>query len=231
MRMAHVFLYCDTPLRIPGEVLGSHHLHMRDERGCPVIPAGHLSRAFGATVSEDGRLLALCVRALRGAFAWVCPHAAATDVARLAGVEIPSPEEGMLAASDAVELGEGAVIEGTIWPIRVDGAVARLAEWLSENALPRGETFEYWREAFSTRMMVASDADFAALLETATISEGRTALDERGVSTALRREEWVPAESLFSTRIENGGVPERVRLGQGATVGRGWMCAVVLESE
>ncbi len=211
-----------------------------------------VSEYAGALAVGDARLLLFPVRSLAGVFAWTT----SSDVlarflrdAQLVGLQPgwdvpPEPAPGeALVGGDAVLAGGKVVLEEFTFSSREEEGVRDIGQWLADNALPQEETYRYWRETLSSRLVILPrDAfrdftTFATEVVTRVRLETETKTVEEG---ALWTEECLPADTLLYAPLmassSRNAVPldgsevlwevqqlglTRVVLGGDETIGRG----------
>ena len=187
-----------------------------------VFGTGMDANAFGGALSVcDARLLVFPVRSLRGVCAWItCPYALALLHRDLDRCELT---QGFPAAPDVV-LEQGATWVSEASPVALphDGPpqeivleeyalqatahpyVIQVADWLVRVALPQTAPYKFWhrklRNEGRSHLVVLSDEDFTALVESATnVAQRITIDDETGTvsDTGLWTEECLPSDSLL----------------------------------
>lgn len=166
-------------------------------------PTGDPSQNAGALSVGDARLLALPVRSMRGAFAWVSSPLllglARRDVGAAGNLPIIAPLEGHAAiatslAKNTLEF-QGRIFLGDLdLPVSEADAVASWSDWIARQA------FAEEAAHFSRRFVVVDDETMTFLWRTATQVDTRVRLDNstRTVAQgALWIEESLPPETLL----------------------------------
>ena len=220
----------------------------------------------GALSPGDGRLLLFPVRSLAGVFAWItCPLVLSRFsrdlhlVGQSPAWNIDNPGNNQVFAPNGCQLtiDRTVVLEEFSFDAIENSQVQQLTSWLSENALPLGDEYDYWRNKLKTDLVVVHDDVFTDFCKFSTDVVSRTKLDqtkktvERG---ALWTEENLPPDSLLYTplfacdprmddkpdEVPNAEVilnlianhftngHRRIQLGGNETVGRGIVATRVL---
>lgn len=162
----------------------------------------------------DARLLLFPVKSMKGVFAWItCPKVLErfiTDL-NLADVQgIPElPDENSVPNGCKLLFEENKVIlEEYTFEVKMDKKedekCSKLAFWLSNNVIPEGKIFEYWRQKLQKDLIVLSDDDFKDFvnLSTEVITRIKINNETGTVKTgALFTEEYLPSESILYSLI------------------------------
>lgn len=158
----------------------------------------------GALVYSDARMVCLPVRSFAGTFAWVTSRMALRRLTRdieacamKAPADPPAPADGLVAEGACVANGGVAYVADLNLKVKADAAAGAWAKWLSEALFPNGSV---WRSEFVKRFLIADDATFDYLCETATEVSAHIRIDpdKRSVARgALWYEECLPAETIL----------------------------------
>lgn len=222
--------------------------------------AGGESNSYAGAVSVgDARLLLLAVRALKGVFAYTTSTHALSLLRRtveltgqpLALPQIPSPKDentALVAPGSDLLLQNKVILEDFSFDAQPQDDVAKIAQWLADNALPQGATFEYWRKTLPKRLCILPENAFRdfCLYATEVQTHVRIEPDKKTVARgALWTAEYLPADSLLYAPLfftdarskGNGKSVEAVvqefdylngahlQVGGDETTGQGWMAA------
>jgi len=170
----------------------------------------------GALSVGDARILLFPVRSLLGVFAWVTSKDVLARFKRDAqpvGLEVdwapvgPSADEEALTAGDAlVSQGKQGkmVLEEFAFSAKHDETAQTIATWISENALPKGDEYEYWCQALPQRLVVLPENAFRDFTQFSTEIISRTRLDDTTKTVArgaLWTEEHLPSDTLLYAPI------------------------------
>ena len=204
-----------TPVRAAGTEVGDIKEHHKDGI-VPVLPA----RFFGNANGEGIRLLALCAPSLRGGLAWVVNFAELLRFCDKAGLQPPpSPQkEALLCSRDAVEIDRTALLGAAMVQIEQNQMVAKTCEMLA-SCIPFDETT---KEMFLGAFCVCTEERWREIWFCC-----RT-LEARHLKEKVRFEEWIPPLSVLWGDVDRAGL---VRVGEGETVGRGWLELVEMKVE
>lgn len=176
------------------------------------------SEAFaGAASFTDGRLLIFPVRSLKGVFAYTTSCFALSRLKRdlsAIGVNVqwnlPQNEQNDsvlgINNSNLVEVNK-VVLEEYAFNFVANDKVREIAEWLSQNALPKGDEYEFWRDKIKKDLLVLPDDVFRDFVKTSTEVQARIKLDKEKKTTvegALFYEEaLMPDTLLYSIVMAN----------------------------
>lgn len=165
----------------------------------------------GALTFTDSRLLLFPVRSFKGVFAYTTSPFVLNRLKRdllIAGREdIPwnlSEEPGESQVLGVEESGleeEGTVIlDEYSFAFSSNDEVKKIAEWISENAFPKGKEYNFWREKVKKDLVVLPDNAFKDLVTLSTEVQARIRLnnDTKTVETgALFYEESLMPDTLL----------------------------------
>lgn len=219
----------------------------------------------GAVSFGDAQLVALPVRSLRGGYVYVSSPQALGRAHRLLtmiGSEPPWTPPALAAdqISHCAVVGDRLLVNGCLhlevfeYPASVDPALAPIADWLAQHALPQVPACQYFRDKLATDFVLLSDTDFSHFAQHAMLVEPHVRIDpETGAAadTGLFYTENLPPESLLlaplmasATRSGNGDEltaeavlsylrsamdGQLLQLGGDATTGRGHVIATLAE--
>ncbi len=166
----------------------------------------------GAFSTGDARILLFPVRSLAGVFAWTTSIDALARFHReaaLAGLNLsedwqlpPGPDEETALVAEGTDLAAGDSIvleEFSFTPSNVP-AVATIARWLAEHALPRGKEYEYWRRALPRKLCVLPEDAFRDFARYGTEVQTHVKLDPKSKTVAggaLWTAESLPVDTLL----------------------------------
>lgn len=204
----------------------------------------------GAVSVGDARILLFPVQSLIGVFAFATSHHVLSRLLRDAGVSFklpnaPTSGSALVTTNSDLLAGAKVVLEEFSFNATKSAELDKVAAWLSQNALPQGEEYNFWRGKLQSSLIVLPDNDFRDFCQTSTEISTRVRL-ERGTKTvaqgALWTEERLPADSLlYSPVVINAardgsgasandiatligqGVPPRIQLGGDETTGSGFV--------
>lgn len=177
----------------------------------------------GAVSVGEAKLVLFPVRSLTGIFAYVtCPFVLARFKRDLsfAGIEKLPPVIDDLQASStcaiaAVAKNDGGVARSGAVVLEeytfnfeedenIQNQVFELAEWLSQNAMPEGSEYDYWREMLPKRLVIIPDDAFRdfVMYSTQIVTRIRIQKDTKTVQDgALWTQESLPADVLLVSTI------------------------------
>jgi CRISPR-associated protein Cmr4 len=195
-----------------------HHLNRawpgeKDKRNDGLIgrifgPETDASDYAGALSLSDAQLVALPVRALKGAFVYAtCPLALARlkRLAELAKISVPwavetVPAGRSLVVSDDV-LAEGRLVLEAFEFQKADGDCKAIAEWLAERAVPGDGAHAFFANKLRTDLVVLCDTDFAHFARHAMVVEPHVRIDDDSGTAddgGLFYTENLPPESILA---------------------------------
>ena len=187
--------------------------------------AGNSSLHAGAVSFGDAQLIALPIRSLRGGYVYAASPQSlerARRLLKLIGVQVewpglPEVEEGQclivnpdLLNGDKLHL---EAFEYTAIPLAQATPLKKLAEDLSQRALPSADAYQFFRAKLANDLVVLSDTDFAYFAENAMLVETHVRINEK-TGTAedggLFYTENLPPESLLVSPV----LASKTRTGQ-----------------
>ncbi len=176
--------------------------------------AGSSDLGAGAVSFTDAQIVLYPVQNPKGAFSYVTSPLALFRMERLlnvAGVGMPAISLSSLEAGKALVPDESLlfnkkelVLESLNFVGEVNETVKKVANWLSENALPADDTHNYFRGKIKESLVVLSDTDFSYLVRTTTLVEPHVRIDpETGTASdgGLFYVENLPPESLLISLV------------------------------
>lgn len=223
----------------------------------------------GALGFSDARVLLFPVKSMKGVFAWItCLQALERfhNDMKLCGINLPfkvpsantAPKDCSLFIKD-----KKIVLEEYTFEINKDSEAnvdcTKLAEWLSKNLFPTGESHKFWADKIKKDIVVLDDDEFKDFITHSTEVITRIKINNKTgtVQTgALFTEEYLPAETVtYSLALATpifkedksvfkqegkceealvmefftNGLPEIIQLGGNATLGKGIVRTKVVE--
>lgn len=187
----------------------------------------------------EARLLLFPVRSMVGTFAYVtCPFVLNRFKRDLAAIEktfdpnIPLPnrleaiitrKDDMLCTKDSnLKVGSTGKIILEEYAFTFSSEATRncnkIASWISTNAIPLGDEYNFWREKVKESLLLINDNDFKTLVEHSTEIQTRVKLGEGKITTGkggnLFTEENVPCDTLFYSTLMTS-IPNTVNTDDG----------------
>ncbi|AKB22708.1 type III-B CRISPR module RAMP protein Cmr4 [Methanosarcina sp. WH1] len=162
----------------------------------------------------DARLLLFPVKSMKGVFAWVtCPKVLEHFITDLNLAEIQGIPE--LPGENTVPNGcnllfeeNKVILEEYTFEVKKDKKedekCSKLALWLSNNVIPEGQIFNYWKQKLQKDLVILSDDDFKDFvnLSTEVITRVKINSETGTVQTgALFTEEYLPSETILYSLI------------------------------
>ena len=162
----------------------------------------------GALGFTDARLLLFPVKSVSGVFGWItCPAVLerfGQDL-QICGIDFQHsitnanriPENSNLIVAD-----DKVVLEEYTFDVESDSAANELAKWLSGNALPADNEYEYWREKLQRDLIVLKNDDFRDFVTLSTEVIARIKMDPKTGTVdkkigGLWYEEYLPSDSIL----------------------------------
>ncbi|MDD5297610.1 MAG: type III-B CRISPR module RAMP protein Cmr4 [Rhodocyclaceae bacterium] len=170
--------------------------------------AGSNDLHAGAVSFGDAQLVALPVRSLKGGYVYAtCPQALARArrMLTLIGLKLDwpnlEPKEGdCLIANPNLLFGDKLHLEAFEYVAKVSQELPKLAADLAARAFPADGAYDFFRNKFSTDLVLLSDTDFAYFAQNAMLVEPHVCIDpDTGTAkgTGLFYTENLPPESLM----------------------------------
>ncbi|MEM0303334.1 MAG: type III-B CRISPR module RAMP protein Cmr4 [Archaeoglobaceae archaeon] len=168
----------------------------------------------GCVSPHDARVLLFPVRSLVGVFAWTtCPFVLerfkreATAAGMQVPWQVPVPEnsnQALVVNGSEVKIEDKVVLEEFAFDAKEDKEAKKIAEWIRDNALPKSEEYQQWREWLPKRFVILPDDAFRDFTQMATevITRIRIEQEKKTVAEgALWTEEHLPSETLLYAPI------------------------------
>lgn len=161
----------------------------------------------------DARLLLFPVKSMKGVFAWItCPRVLErliTDLnlAEVQGIPVLPDENTVPNECKLLFEKNKVILEEYTFEVKIDqkeGKCSNLALWLSNNVIPEGPIFNYWRQKLQKDLVILSDDDFKDFvnLSTEVITRIKINNETGTVQTgALFTEEYLPSETILYSLV------------------------------
>jgi CRISPR-associated protein Cmr4 len=227
--------------------------------------AGNPELHAGAVSFGDAQLIALPVRCLKGSYVYAtCPQALARAqrLMKLVGIPadwqaLPEIQEGQCLLTNPSLLSQSQKLhleafEYSPIPLAQAASLQKIAEDLSNRAMPSDETYSFFREKLKSDLVVLSDTDFAYFSENAMLVETHVRINEKtgtaedgglfytenlppetlliapmlASKTRVGKGEELPAETVMS-QVKGALDGKLLQIGGDATTGRGLVVARV----
>jgi len=168
----------------------------------------------GCVSPHDARVLLFPVRSLVGVFAWTtCPlvlerfKREATAAGMQVPWQVPVPEnsnQALVVNGSEVKIGDKVVLEEFAFDAEENEKAKKIAEWIRDNALPKSNEYQQWRNWLPKRFVILPDDAFRDFTQMATEVISRIRLDQEKKTVAegaLWTEEHLPSETLLYAPI------------------------------
>lgn len=170
------------------------------------------SDAFaGAATFTDARILLFPVRSLNGVFAYTTSRFALSRLKRdlhMAGVNnitwnIPDDSGDTILGVKGSKIADNqnkVVLEEYTFDFEPDDSVKAIADWISDDAIPSGDEYKFWKEKAKTDIIILPDNVFRDFVKLSTEVQARIRInnDTKTVDKgALFYEEALPSDSLL----------------------------------
>ncbi len=169
-------------------------------------PETSASDFAGALSLSDAQLVALPVRALKGAFVYAtCPLALARvkRLAELAGVEVPwevpTMAEGQALTASGAALANGRLVLEAFEFLAADGDCTGIAEWLARQAFANPDDF--FAKKLKTNLVILNNSDFTHFARHAMVVEPHVRIDDESGTAddgGLFYTENLPPETIMA---------------------------------
>jgi CRISPR-associated protein Cmr4 len=172
----------------------------------------------------DARLLLFPVKSMKGVFAWItCPRVLErliTDLnlAEVQGIPVLPDENTVPNECKLLFEKNKVILEEYTFEVKIDqkeGKCSNLALWLSNNVIPEGPIFNYWRQKLQKDLVILSDDDFKDFVNLSTEVITRIKINnETGTVQpgALFTEEYLPSETiLYSLILTSQFLQEKIK--------------------
>lgn len=180
----------------------------------PDFGRGDSDAHAGAATFTDGRLLLFPVRSLNGVFAYTTSRFALSRLKRdleMGGVTVDwavPAETGDkivgVAGSKITDSNNKIVLEEYTFDFAGQDDVKAIAEWIADNAIPKGAEYEFWRNKIKTDLLILPENAFRDFVKLSTEVQARIQIDNKTKtvkSGALFYEEALPSDSLLYSVI------------------------------
>lgn len=162
----------------------------------------------GALGFTDARLLLFPVKSVKGVFAWVtCPavlerfkYDLSICQPNIEFIDDLSDSNAVTTKSGLIVKDNKIVLEEYTFAVSQNKECDAIADWITENVLPKDPGYNYWRDKMKRDMVVLTDDDFRDFVTLSTEVIARTKIDsETGTVTkgALWYEEYLPTDSIL----------------------------------
>lgn len=164
----------------------------------------------GAATFTDARLLLFPVRSLNGVFAYTTSRFALSRLKRdlvMAGVKVDwslPAESGDkifgVAGSKIADSNNKVVLEEYTFDFQAEDGAKAIAEWIADNAIPKGAEYDFWRNKVKTDLLILPDNAFKDFVKLSTEVQARIQIDNKTKtvkSGALFYEEALPSDTLL----------------------------------
>ena len=162
----------------------------------------------GALGFTDARLLLFPVKSVKGVFAYVtCPavlerfkYDLSICQPNIEFVDDLSDSNAVTTKSGLIVKDNKIVLEEYTFAVSQNKECDAIADWITENVLPKDPGYNYWRDKMKRDMVVLTDDDFRDFVTLSTEVIARTKIDsETGTVAkgALWYEEYLPTDSIL----------------------------------
>ena len=172
---------------------------------------GSDTEAFaGAATFTDARLLLFPVRSLNGVFAYTTSRFALNRLKRdlqMAGITvdwtIPDDIGDKIVGVSECKIKDSnnkVVLEEYTFDFQVDTNVNAIAEWIADNAIPKGTEYDFWRNKVKTDLLILPENTFRDFVKLSTEVQARIRINNETKTVdegALFYEESLPTDSLL----------------------------------
>ncbi len=170
------------------------------------------SEAFaGAATFTDARLLLFPVRSLNGVFAYTTSRFALSrlkrdlEMARIGDISwnIPTDTGDRVLGSPGSRIADKdnkAILEEYAFDFEVSNEVKDIAEWIADNAIPKGGEYHFWKKKAKTDIVLLPDNVFRDFVKLSTEVQARIRINNETKTVdkgALFYEEALPSDSLL----------------------------------
>lgn len=165
----------------------------------------------GAATFTDGRLLLFPVRSLNEVFAYTTSRFALSRLKRdLEMAKVPNINWTVPAESNDKIVGvqdskikdsnNKVVLEEYTFDFQAEDSVKSIAEWIANNAIPKGAEYDFWRNKVKTDLLILPENAFRDFVKLSTEVQARIQIENKTKtvkSGALFYEEALPSDSLL----------------------------------
>lgn len=92
------------------------------------------------------------------------------------------------------------VLEEYTFDFQIDEGVKAIAEWITNNAIPKGDEYKFWKDKIKTDLLILPENAFRDFIKLSTEIQARIQIDNKTKtvkSGALFYEEALPCDSLL----------------------------------
>lgn len=171
----------------------------------------------GAATFTDARLLLFPVRSLKGVFAYTTSCFALNRLKRdlaMAKVKVEwnvpaEPQNNqLLGIQDSSLIEDGKVVlEEYTFDFKPDNDVKKIADWLSTNAFPNGDEYQFWREKVKKDLVILPEDAFKDFVKLSTEVQARIRIINETKTVApgalFSEEALTPDTLLYSVVMAN----------------------------
>jgi len=210
-----LFIYTETPLRIPGERLGAYRLVSRKEN-LPNIPSSFLTRCLSVpekTIS-DAEIFLLPVRSLIGGIAYAITRRILDKLiqmefffSELEETKEMEDENEVLVCNNLSLATDSLLVEDILLKPRKSEQFSKLCETVSKTALPQKEPFSFFKETIRQNTILVSDPFFEYLIIRSLILVPRLTPNRK-----IEYEEFVPQNTLFVSSLDSSVLDEQLKM-------------------
>jgi CRISPR-associated protein Cmr4 len=172
---------------------------------------GSDTEAFaGAATFTDARLLLFPVRSLNGVFAYTTSRFALSRLKRdleMAGVkadwDVPAESAEKVVGVSGSKIADSnnkVVLEEYAFDFESAEGVKTIAQWIAENAIPKGSEYNFWREKVKTDLLILPENAFRDFVKLSTEVQARIRINNETKTVdkgALFYEEALQSDSLL----------------------------------
>lgn len=165
----------------------------------------------GAATFTDGRLLLFPVRSLNGVFAYTTSRFALSRLKRdleMAGVKVgwtvpaESGDDKIYGVQESKikDSNDKVVLEEYTFDFHADDSIKEIVQWIADNAIPKGNEYEFWRNKVKTDLLILPENAFRDFVKLSTEVQARIMIDNNTKTVkqgALFYEEALSSDSLL----------------------------------
>lgn len=176
----------------------------------PDFGRGDSDAHAGAATFTDARLLLFPVRSLNGVFAYTASRFALSRLKRdleMANVKVvwTIPNESGdkiigVTGSKIADSNNKVVLEEYTFDFEGQDGVKVIAEWIANNAIPKGDEYAFWRDKVKTDLLILPENAFRDFVKLSTEVQARIRINNETKTVdkgALFYEEALPSDSLL----------------------------------
>lgn len=162
----------------------------------------------GALGFTDARLLLFPVKSVSGVFGWITCPAVLERFKHDLSICQPSivldfslPGENQVPTNSCLIVNDNKIVlEEYTFEVQETDDCMTLADWISQNCMPSGEVYTYWREKIKKDLIVLSNDDFRDFVKLSTEVIARIKINQKTGTVqrgALWYEEYLPSDSIL----------------------------------